>query len=232
MAAEDNRIVPIFKTHTMKNEAKSAQAGRPIFDELEVVEVRFAGNRFSAPVFPAHAIWSHIRTPDGTTEPQTYAQRWPDQYKRFKAKETQIQAGTPVEELPFLTAAKRSELKALSIYTAETLAALDGQELKTLGQGGRELKNQAQAYLDNASGSAVVTRLAAEVEALKQQLAEAIGVKAEQKTTKEPSAFDEMPDDELKQFIKEVTGSAPRGQPSHETLVRMAEEAENQRVAA
>ena len=32
--------------------------------------------------------------------------------------------------------------RALNLYTVEQLAAIDGQELKNLGPGGRELKNQ------------------------------------------------------------------------------------------
>jgi hypothetical protein len=39
-----------------------------------------------------------------------------------------------------------------------------------------------------------------------------------------PSSFEAMADDDLKSFIADKTGSRPRGQPSHETLVRMAKE--------
>lgn len=230
--ADADRIVPVFKIHTTKNEAKSKEAGRPIFDEMEVVEVKFPGNRYQVSVFPAHHVWAHVRTEDGTSQPQTYAERWPDQYRRFKMGQTQTMAGTPVDELPFLSASKRSELKALSVYTAETLAALDGNELKAIGQGGRELKNQAIAYLENATGSAVVTRLAAEVEELKAALAEALKSPLPKTDPVEVSPFNDMPDDELKQFIKDVTGAAPRGNPSHETLVRMAMEADRQKEAA
>jgi hypothetical protein len=67
---------------------------------------------------------------------------------------------------------KRRELKALGVNTVEQLASLDGTPLKQLGMGGREMKNQAQAYLDNAAGSADVTNLAAQVAALTQQLSE------------------------------------------------------------
>lgn len=228
MAATDNLVIPRFYIHTMENKAKSKEAGRPIFDDMEVVEVRFAGNRQTVSVFPAHAICGEIQDLDGDSQPMTYAQRWPDQYKRFKAKAQQIAAGTPIDELPFLTQAKRSELKALSIYTAEALAALDGNELKNLGQGGRELKNQAQAYLDNATGSADVTRMAKEIEELKQTVAELQAGKSPEAA--EPvveSAFEEWPDDEIKDWIGERTGERPRGNPSHATLVKRADEINN-----
>ncbi|UNZ49309.1 hypothetical protein [Agrobacterium tumefaciens] len=105
----------------------------------------------------------------------TYAQKYNEQYKKFKAGAAQAASGTPVEELPFLTQGKRLELKALNIYTAEALAALDGNNLKLLGMGGRDLKTQAQRYLDNASKSLDLSSVLSENEDLKRRLAELEG---------------------------------------------------------
>jgi hypothetical protein len=216
----DPLVVPVFKIHTTKNDAKSREAGRPIFDDMEVVEVRFAGDRNKISVFPALAICGEVQDEDGNTVKITYAERWSDQYKRFKAKSQQIAEGTPVDELPFLTQAKRAELKALSIYTAEALAALDGQPLKNLGQGGRDLKNQAQAYLDNASGSANVTKMAAELEELRRTVAELRADKA----PASDSQFASWTSDRLKDWIEEKISERPKGNPSHATLVKRADE--------
>lgn len=216
----DPLVVPVFKIHTTKNDAKSRDAGRPIYDDMEVVEVRFAGDRNKVSVFPALAICGEVQDEDGNTRKITYAERWSDQYKRFKAKAQQIAEGTPVDELPFLTQAKRAELKALSIYTAEALAALDGQPLKNLGQGGRDLKNQAQAYLDNASGSANVTRMAAELEELRRTVAELRADKA----PASDSEFASWTSDQIKDWIEEKISERPKGNPSHATLVKRADE--------
>jgi hypothetical protein len=216
----DPLVIPVFKIHTQKNEAKSKEAGRPIFDDMEVVEVRFAGDRNKISVFPAHSICGETQDENGDTIKITYAQRWSDQYKRFKAKQQQVAEGTPVDELPFLTQAKRSELKALSIYTAEALAALDGQPLKNLGQGGRDLKNQAQAYLDNAKGSANVTKMAAELEELRRTVAELRADKA----GVSDSEFASWSADQIKDWIEEKIGDRPKGNPSHATLVKRADE--------
>jgi hypothetical protein len=217
--SKDPLVIPVFKVHTQKNDAKSREAGRPIFDDMEVVEVRFAGDRNKISVFPATSICGEILDEDGNTRKITYAERWSDQYKRFKAKSQQIAEGTPVDELPFLTQAKRAELKALSIYTAEALAALDGQPLKNLGQGGRDLKNQAQAYLDNASGSASVTKMAAEIADLKALVAE---LKADKPTI--ASEFESWSSDQIKDWIEEKISERPKGNPSHATLVKRADE--------
>jgi hypothetical protein len=230
--SDNDMLVVTFRHDKVKNEAASKAKGRPIFDDMEQCVIRAAGDRNTVKVFPAHAFSHWITGQDGDQIQQTYAERFSSQYRRFKENATQVQEGTPVSELPFLTEAKRSELRALNIFTAESLAALDGANLKALGQGGRDLKNQAQAYIDAASDSSVVVRLAAENEALKQQLA-AMGVSREGLDVVEPPApddedvvdFDTWADDDLKEYIAQQTGAKPRGNPSHETLVRMAGEA-------
>jgi hypothetical protein len=228
----DKLVIPRFKTMSVKDEAASKEAGRPIFKGVEVVEVRIAGSRDDS-VFPAHVRWAWITDPlTGDQVEQTYAQRWPDQYKRFKEGQQQVAEGTPIDELPFLTGAKRAELKALAIYTAEALAALEGNNLKILGQGGRDLKNQAQAYLDNASGSAVAVKQAAEIEELKRQIAE---MRAERPAAAGAvSPFQEWEPDQIKDWIEQNTGERPRGNPAHATLVRRADDisAERAKVAA
>lgn len=223
---KDPLIVPIFKRlDPVKNEIKSKEAGRPIFDDgLEVVEIRFPGDRNKISVFPASAICGEALDEHGDTYKITYAERWSDQYKRFKAKEHQVVEGTPIEELPFLTQAKRSELKALSIYTAETLAALDGQPLKNLGQGGRDLKNLAQAYLDNASGSANVVKMASKIQELEQLVAELRADKMPTEAASTNSQFAAWTSDQLKDWIEEKINERPKGNPSHATLVKRADE--------
>ena len=216
-------LAAIFKTHATLNEAKTKTSGRPIYDDMEICEIRTAGDRQLVRVFPAHEVSHWDETPEGDREPVTYAMRFPDQYRRFKDGHTQSQTGTPLEELPFLTQGKRYELKALNVHTAEALASLDGTPLKQLGGGGRELKNQAQAYLDTAEKTADTTRLASENEILRQRIAQ-MELDAAPKTQSQPSKFEDMDDEALKAWIAETSGSRPRGQPSHATLVRMCEE--------
>lgn len=235
MADEENRLVVKFRADKVKNEARTKHEGRPIYDDIELVEIRSAGDRNTVKVFPAHSQHRWTQNEDGEQVVETYAQRWPAQYRRFKEGHQQVQEGTPLSELPFLTEARRAELKALNIHTAETLAALDGSSLKALGMGGRELKNQAEAYIDNATGSAKVTEMAtqiAELQALVASLQSAgapvvVEQPSEPETdVPEDSAFEDSTDEELKAFIAAQTGQRPRGTPSHDTLVRMAREAE------
>lgn len=212
MQNNDALVVPFFKTVAQQDMTASKKAGRPIFKDVEVVEVRIAGDRNFAPVFPAHAMWRRVNG-----EEVTYAQRFADAYERFAAGKEQVADGTPLSELPFLTEAKRAELRALKVYTAEALAALDGKNLTNLGGQGREMKNQAIAYLEKSTGTAGATALAAEVEALRAELA---AVRAGEV---EPAPADDEKE-ALKARIADLTGSRPRGNPSVETLREMLEE--------
>lgn len=192
--ATENLTVAIFRMHSTKNEAETRKQGRPIFDDMEVCELRFAANRQTVGVFPAHEIFKWDEDPaTGEREPVTYAIAYKDQYLKFKNGEAQTASGTPLSELPFLTQGKRLELKALNIHTAEALAALDGNSLKQLGQFGRTLKEQAQSYIDTAAGTADVTAIAAENAELKRRMA---AMEAKLNGTPAPAGTDDGSDDD------------------------------------
>lgn len=226
MSNQQNVLVtPFFKVIAEKDERASREAGRPIFKNAEYVEVRIAGDRNYAPCFPAHSMWSRQ---DGVE--LTYADRWPDQYARFKANQEQVAEGTPLSELPFLDEAKRAELRALKIYSAEALAGLEGKSLKSLGMMGNELKQKAKAYLESATGSANVIKMAQTIAALQEQIKALQAanmptiVAVEDEDEQPASDFDTWDDELLKEHIAEKAGARPKGNPSHSTLVAMAGE--------
>lgn len=205
MQNNDALVVPFFKTVAIEDAIASKRSGRPIFKDQEVVEIRIAGDRNFAPTYPAKSMWKRI---DG--EERTYADRWPEAYARFKQGQEQVAHGTPLSELPFLTEARRQELRMLKVYTAEALASLDGKNLTNLGPHGREMKDSAAAYLERAKGFAQDIALKAEVEELKAKLAEMEAAKKPEPDQDEREA--------LKAQIAEKTGARPRGNPSVETL--------------
>jgi hypothetical protein len=223
----DASLVALFKHHAIQNKAKTAKEGRPIFDDMEIVEIRFPGSRSVFP-FPAHAVshWS-IDPFTGEQVQVTYAERFARQYRQFKEQTAQTKSGTPLQHAPFLTEARRAELRALNVYTVEQLAAVDGQELKNLGQGGRELKNAAQEYIAEAKVAAPNLQMQAELEALRAQnqvLADDLE-RAKKPAPNGSGEFDEMTEDQLRDYIKTHTGHPPQGNLNRKTLVRMATDA-------
>jgi hypothetical protein len=208
----DAKIVVIFKNMAAKNEGKSTEAGRPIYDDIEVCELHYPGSK-NFGVYPSTAFSHWVDGPDGDRIKLTYAERFKRQYQQFKAQAQQTTTGTPLAYATFLTEGKRAELRALNVYTIEALAAVE--------------------YLENAKVHAVDTRLVAELEALRsknalmeediQRLKE-----SRREPDEEPGAdqFDNMSNEQLREFIAENTGQAPIGNTARKTLVRMARQAQ------
>lgn len=219
----DASVVPLFKNHAVKNDAKTAKAGRIIFDDLEICEIRFGGSR-NVFVFPATAVSHWIEDPQsGEQVAVTYAERFAKQYRQFKEQDQQTKSGTPLTHVPFLTEARRAELRALNIYTCEALAAVDGQELKNLGQGGRDLKNRAQEFIEAAKANAPNMELALELEQLRAKNAVLEeDAKAIRDQLKADDQFEDMTLEQLRDYITSHTGHAPFGQLNRKALVGMA----------
>lgn len=230
MATVDNdRLVTArFFIHSEPDVPASKAAGCPKFKDTECVEIRFAANKQTVHVAPAHEVFKRNNDLEtGEVTPITYALAYPDQYRKFKEGVAQDQSGTPLAELPFLTQGKRLELKANNVHTAEALAAIDGQPLKNLGMGGRELKNQAMAYLEKAAGSVDVVKMAATIAQLTEKLARLEGQPVAVAEDAEPpsiSPFAQMDAEDIKNWIRESNGQVPRGNANHATLVKAADE--------
>ena len=219
----DASLVVVFKNHAVINEAKSREEGRPIFDDMEVCEIRGPASRNST-VQPAtmRSHWSTDPFTGGQIE-VTYAERFKHQYKQFKEHQTQTIRGTPLSHAPFLTEGKRAELRALSVYTVEQLAGLDGQELKNVGVGGRELKNAAVEYIETSKGNAPGLQLQAELEALRaRNMALEEDNEALQRRAAGEGQFKDMTDEQVRDYITTHAGHPPQGTLNRKTLVRMA----------
>jgi hypothetical protein len=221
-----------FFNDSKLNKRKTAEQGRAIYDDIEMVEIRTAGDPKSTLVAPANGP-SSVRHPD-TNQRLTYAELHEGPYEAFKKGQKFIGSGTPLKELPFLTEARRKELEAANVYTAEALAGLDGTPLQRLGMGARELKNQAQAWLDKAAGTADATKLAAENAALSDRITQLeammnTGVTVHQTEVADadiptaPSPFEDWDDDTIRLWIEEQGGKAHH-KAGHDKLVQTADE--------
>ncbi|WP_119271428.1 hypothetical protein [Taklimakanibacter deserti] len=166
-----------FRNVAVENKAKSLKEGRPIYDQQEQVFIRFAGDTKKELVAPAHE--KCMRDPQSNLW-VSYAQVYHRHYEAFKSGEAAVGEGTPIDELPFIDSARRAELKALHVHTAEALAGLEGINLSRLGMFGRELKEKAAAYIATAKDSAHATALAARNAELSERL-EALEAKERQR---------------------------------------------------
>lgn len=235
MKDPDDSIVAIFKELAVKDEVASLAAGRPVFVDEEIVELHYPGSKnWSAHPATAFSNW----TTDPSTGEQTkltYAERFRRQYQQFKAHAVQTKVGTPLQYATFLTEARRAELRAQNIYTVEALAHIDGQELKNLGQGGRDLKNAAMEYIAATQTGAISAQLQAELEALRaknQVMEEDLAALKAAKVPGPNDEFDEMDLSQLREFITANTGQAPLGTLNRKNLLRLARDAAPEKASA
>jgi hypothetical protein len=227
-------MTPIFYTAQVQDVLASREAGRPIFVDEERIEYRFASNRN----FNFHDLAHGFHEEKGG-EVITHAMRFPDAYRKFKETGGNEAVGTPLQNLPGLTAVQLSTLKALSVYTVESLASLEGQGVKNLGPQGHALRQSAQKYLAAAGGrvemSEVLTQLAA-LQARNDELARMVEAGRPKTIGSEPAPAEEsvvgqhpyyaLDESVLKDRIEAIAGSRPRGNPNKATLVGMLSDLE------
>lgn len=231
----DEAVVPLFRNLSQPNKAKSDAEGRPIFDDIEVVEIRFAGSR-NYGVYPVNEMSHWISDPyTGEQRSITYAERFKRQYYQFKEHQTQTKSGTPIDLAPFLTEARKSELKGQNIYTVEALAVIEGAELKNLGPGGRDMKNQAIEYIEQGKANVPNIQMQAELDAMRAKMAvleeDNAALKNKSAATGE-SRFEAMDLDQLREFITTNTGHSPIGSLNKRALIRLAMEVPTPKAVA
>lgn len=154
-ADADKRLVAIFFVEPLKNESKSIEANRPIFDDTEMIKILFPGQRDTV-----------VAMAD-----EGYKQRFPLQYARFKQNQDQTSTGTPLNQLPWMTVSQIAEFKAVNCHTVEQLVGMpDSVSQKFMGH--HAIKQRAQMYLTLAKDAEPMSRLENELQKRDDQIAE------------------------------------------------------------
>lgn len=248
------QAVVSFYNGSIINASATAKAARPIYDDVEMIKIAWSGNTRSE--FHAPASDRSDRPLINPEDKSRWFPRWKDHpdfvktYEAFKSGQAHAVNGTPITELPFLTEARRLELKAVNIFTAEQLVGLDPHA--KLGRELADVRAQAKLYLDRAAGAAVDAIHAAEkaamqsqLDELKAQFAELASMGAKPKTAKvaapavpaapvSTSPFNDWEPDDIRAWMKDADPSAP--EPHHKLgkakLVEAAEELNTRLQAA
>ena len=151
-----------FEWRDEKDEAASASAGHPVFDSVVLAHIMGPGLQRSEAVKVVFR-----KKPDGTTSEA--AGDLKAQLEAFLKGDPGNLAGTPLSELTILDAGLIATLKAMNVHSIEALAAMSETAAPGL-MGFRKFKTAAEAYLQQRDGQAPLNKLAAENDALKQQL--------------------------------------------------------------
>lgn len=216
-------ITPYFMHQSLLDQVQSEIQQKPVYVMHELVQLRFAGDRYYSPVLPVDSMYRK----DGLNV-ITYAERWAPQYRQFLQGEAQIAEGTPLDELTAygITPAQLSLCRALKIYSIEALYHLEGSNLKSLGVHANDLKPMAKKWMEaKRNGDAQEVR----IRELEAKLA-AMSIPAQEPKPEEidqailAANYEAMTEDQLRDILKEKTGKYPVGRPSHPTLVQLVKE--------
>lgn len=154
-SSNDTGIFPRFYMEAELDQAASAQAGREIWRDVEMVEMLMPGNMLTRPTAKVS---------------DEHRQRWPQAYEAFRRQEEYKPDGRPLEEWPMLTKAQIRELKSLEFHTVEQLAEMSEVAINRIGMGARALKGAAQAFLADTKEVLPIKELIRENNQLKGQL--------------------------------------------------------------
>ena len=151
-ARMDEQLLVKFFLKERPDSAASETEGRPMFKEVEYVEIRVAGKREVQACRPA-----------------TYndKQRFSKHYQMFKDRVSEPMSGTPLSEWPQIMRSQVEELAFTGVKTVEQLSTMADVHASKF-HGGNSLKAKAVKWLEFAGES----KLLAEKEALEKRLAD------------------------------------------------------------
>jgi len=154
---EDESLLVRFFKHPQENQAKSEEAGRPIFEETEYIEIMTPGDK-------GNVVCRPVREHDKGRFPR----HW-DAYQKRTGDDESIE-GTLLEEWPQVTRSQVEELKFYHVRTVEQLAAISDVNAQNM-RGVATLKQKAAKFLDSAMSN---EELSKKLAAQEKQIAELI----------------------------------------------------------
>ena len=170
-AQADSNLAVRFYMQPLQDFVKSEDAGRPIFVDPTMIEIRVRGDRNNIVQRP-------LREDD--------KKRFRDAWRNWEDGNKQVLTGTPLAQWPIMSASMVEEMRYFGFFTVEQLA--DANE-GVLGRvpGMLSMKQKAQAFLEFSKGAAPLEKLQS---ALDQE--KAARVVAEQNNSALASRVDEL----------------------------------------
>lgn len=146
--AGDESLFVVFYMGVEQNSAKSTEAGRPVFDDVEFVRIIIPGDK------------NNIIDRRASDHDKRRFHRQYGLFKEGRKEEEQI-SGTRLTDWPMLTRAQCEEFKYLGLRTVEQLAEVRDDVVSRV-PGMHNLKQVARAWLGKAKSTAEAAQLAKE----------------------------------------------------------------------
>lgn len=153
----DSFLLVAFSVEAVKNESKSLEEGRPIFDEAEFVKIMVPGDRNNVVHRPVNA---------------EDKQRFQRQLEAWRGgKDDPAGSGTPLREWAGLSRSEVAELAHFGVRTVEALASLSDGNARNIGPILR-LRKKAQEYVAAAKEAAPTQKLLEAIAARDEKIAD------------------------------------------------------------
>ena len=163
----DDTLLVRFFYKSKEDKAATQAEGRPIYKEVEYVEIKVNGSRDAQACRPA------------TFDDKN---RFPRHYSAFKDRVEMPTEGTPLAEWPQISRSQIDELGFINCKTVEQLRDMSDTHITQL-RGGYGLKQKAGEWLEAAGKS----KLLAEKAELREEIDELKEMVAELKASQKPS---------------------------------------------
>ena len=164
LGATDDQQLVVFRWESIRNPAKSREAGRPIYERQMYVTIQPPGERLNIIDRPVLESDKH---------------RWPRQWNAFISNRAFVPEGTPIAQLFPANPEVADMLRGLGIHTVELCAKMTPHAIDSVGMGAQDWVNHARRYLDTAKNGVDYHKIEAmeekhrhENNALKNQIAD------------------------------------------------------------
>lgn len=141
---DDKGLYVEFEKRPVHMEADSLKEGRPIYKDVDFINIMIPGDRTKNVVRPVS---------------DNDKLRFPSQWKAFENQEKAVISGTPITEWGILTKSQALEFKAMNIHTVEQMAEISDTALEGLGLGAREYREKAKLFISKATDGAALMAL-------------------------------------------------------------------------
>ena len=153
--AADAALWVEFYDDTVLQTFQSEQAGRPIYADVVMIQIRIPGNDLNV-----------IKRPMEEGDKRRFPHQWA--FYQNKTQDNESMGGTPLSELPGLTKGVVQNLRVAGFHTVEQGAAASDVALQGLkmsvGMNPLAFRERCKAFLAAADDAAPLTQLSAELE--------------------------------------------------------------------
>jgi hypothetical protein len=131
------------------SERKVVGAGRPIYKDVEYIEITIPGDRNNIPDRPVTDL---------------DRRKFAEQYKAWKAGDEEQLVGTPLAKWPGITRSQVEELRYFHVRTVEQLADVSDSNAQSMGPI-LKLRQRARDFLEASKGTAPLEAVRAQLQA-------------------------------------------------------------------